>query len=118
MNIERLIHDAKSEVLRLRAQGYLAPARSELPVFGESLAAELKLGIYLMHQAGRISEYDAQLARKLAYVLCGGPVNVPCTAPEQYFLDLEREAFVSLCGEPRTLARMEHLLKRGKPLRN
>ena len=118
MNSDRLIHDAKAEVLRLAAAGYRPPVPPELPVFGETLGAELKLGIHLMRQAGYITEYEAHLARKLAYVLCGGDVTRPSTAPERYFLDLEREAFKSLCGEPKTLARMEHLLKKGKVLRN
>src|SRR5688572_976454 len=106
MNSDLLIHDAKAVVLQLAATGYRPPAPAELPVFGEPLGAELKLGIYLMHQAEHITEYEAHLARKLAYVLCGGDVTRPGTAPEQYFLDLEREAFKSLCGEQKTLARM------------
>jgi 3-hydroxyacyl-CoA dehydrogenase len=118
MNSDRLIHDAKAEVLRLATAGYRPPAPPELPVFGEALGAELKLGIYLMRQAGYITDYEAYIARKLAYVLCGGDVTRPSRAPEQYFLDLEREAFKSLCGEPKTMARMEHLLKKGKVLRN
>jgi len=118
MNVERVIPDAKAEVLRLAASGYRPPIPPELPVFGESLAAELKLGIYLMQQAGYITEYESHIARKLAFVICGGDVTRPSNASEQYFLDLEREAFKSLCGEPRTLARMEHLLKKGKVLRN
>ncbi len=118
MNPGRLIHDAKAVVKEMAATGYRAPIPAELPVFGETLAAELKLGVYLMRQAGHISDHEAHIARKLANVICGGDVTRPCTAPEQYFLDLEREAFKSLCGEPKTLARMEHLLKKGKVLRN
>ena len=118
MNSDRLIHDAKAVVLELAATGYRPPVPAELPVFGEPLGAQLKLGIYLMHQAGHITDYEAQIARKLANVICGGDVTRPSTAPEQYFLDLEREAFKSLCGEQKTLARMEHLLKKGKVLRN
>jgi 3-hydroxyacyl-CoA dehydrogenase len=118
MNSDRLINDAKAEVLRLSASGYRPPVQRNLPVYGETLGAELKLGIYLMQQSGHITEYEAHLARKLAYILCGGDVTRPSNAPEQYFLDLEREAFKSLCGEPKTLARIEHLLKRGKVLRN
>jgi 3-hydroxyacyl-CoA dehydrogenase len=118
MNSDRLIHDAKVEVLRLASTGYRPPVPVQLPVFGESLGAELKLGIYLMNQAGQITDYEAHLARKFAYVLCGGDVTRPSSAAAQYFLDLEREAFKSLCGEPKTLARMEHLLKKGKVLRN
>lgn len=118
MNSARLIQDAKAVVLELAATGYRPPVPAELPVFGEPLAAEIKLGIYLMRRAGHITDYEAHIARKLATVLCGGDVTRPCSAPEQYFLDLEREAFSSLCSEQRTLARMEHLLKKGKVLRN
>jgi 3-hydroxyacyl-CoA dehydrogenase len=118
MNSDRLIHDAKAVVLELAAVGYRPPTPAELPAFGEPLAAELKLGIYLMHQAGQITDYEAHLARKLSHVICGGDVTRQSSAPEQYFLDLEREAFKSLCGEQKTLARMEHLLKKGKVLRN
>jgi 3-hydroxyacyl-CoA dehydrogenase len=118
MNPQRLIHDARAVVLELAATGYRPPIRSELPVFGAPLSAELKLGIYLMHQAGHITEFETRIASKLADVICGGDVSRSSSAPEQYFLDLEREAFKSLCGEPKTLARMEHLLKKGKVLRN
>jgi 3-hydroxyacyl-CoA dehydrogenase len=118
MNPERVIHDAKAVVRELATTGYRPPTPTDLPVFGEPLAAEIKLGIYLMRQAGRITDYEAHIARKLAYVICGGNVTRQTNAPEQYFLDLEREAFKSLCGEPKTLARMEHLLKKGKVLRN
>jgi 3-hydroxyacyl-CoA dehydrogenase len=118
MNPERVIQDAKSVVLQLAGAGYRPPVPPELPVLGTSLGAELHLGIYLMMQAGHITEYDSHIARKLADVICGGNVTKVSMAPEQYFLDLEREAFISLCGDPRTLARMEHLLKKGKPLRN
>ena len=118
MNADRLIHDAKAVALELAATGYRPPVPAALPVFGDSLGAELKLGIYLMQKAGHITEYEGQIARKLAHVICGGDVTRPSTAPEQYFLDLEREAFKSLCGQQKTLARMEHLLKKGKVLRN
>ena len=118
MNSDRLIRDAKAVVLELAATGYRPPVPAELPVFGNSLEAELKLGIYLMQKAGYITEFESHIARKLASVICGGDVTRPSTAPEQYFLDLEREAFKSLCGEQKTRARMEHLLKKGKVLRN
>jgi 3-hydroxyacyl-CoA dehydrogenase len=118
MNPERVIHDAKAVVRALAATGYRPPAPADLPVFGTPLAAELNLGVHLMRQAGHITDYEAHIARKLAHVLCGGDVTRQSTAPEQYFLDLEREAFKSLCGEQKTLARMEHLLKKGKVLRN
>jgi 3-hydroxyacyl-CoA dehydrogenase len=118
MNPDRVIHDAKAVVRALAATGYHPPAPADLPVFGAPLAAELKLGVHLMRQAGHITDYEAHIARKLAHVLCGGDVTRQSRAPEQYFLDLEREAFKSLCGEQKTLARMEHLLKKGKVLRN
>jgi 3-hydroxyacyl-CoA dehydrogenase len=118
MNSDRLIHDAKLALLGLVRAGYHPPVPPQLPVFGESLTAELKLGIHLMLRAGHITEYESHIARKLAHVLCGGDVTQTSAAPEQYFLDLEREAFVSLCGEQKTLARMEHILKKGKALRN
>jgi 3-hydroxyacyl-CoA dehydrogenase len=118
MNPDRLIHDAKAVVLELAETGYRPPASSELPVFGQPLLAELRLGIYLMRKAGHITEYESHIARNLALVICGGEITRPSSAPEQYFLDLEREAFKSLCGERNTLARMEHLLKKGRVLRN
>jgi 3-hydroxyacyl-CoA dehydrogenase len=118
MNPDRLIHDAKALVMELAETGYRPPAAAELPVFGTSLSAEIKLGIYLMRRAGHITEYESHIARTLANVICGGDATRQSTAPEQYFLDLEREAFKSLCGEQKTLARMEHLLKKGKVLRN
>jgi len=118
VNTERLIHDAKNVLLEMVSTGYHPPVPPELPVLGQPASAELKLGIYLMQQSGHITAHEAEIARKLAHVICGGDISRPTTAPEQYFLDLEREAFVSLCGQPKTLARMEHLLKKGKVLRN
>ncbi len=118
MNSDRLIADAKTVVLQLAAAGYRPPPRKDIPVFGEPLGTELNQGIDGMLLAGQITDYESHIMRKLAAILAGGDVTHPSTAPEQYFLDLEREAFKSLCGEPRTLARMEHLLKKGKVLRN
>ncbi len=118
MNSDRLLHDAKNVVLELAGTGYHPPISKELPVLGSSALAELKLGIHLMQKSGHITDHEAEIARKLAFILCGGDSVQPTTATEQYFLDLEREAFVSLCGQPKTLARMEHLLKKGKVLRN
>lgn len=118
MNLEHLIHDAKTEVLALAAVGYRPPVPPQLPAFGDTVGVELKLGIYLMHEAGRITDHEEHIARKLVHVLTGGALTRQSQAPEQYFLDLEREAFLSLCGEPKTLARIEHLLKKGKVLRN
>ena len=93
-------------------------ADSAIPVGGDTVAAPLKLGVHLAHRAGRISDHDALIGRKLAYVLAGGNLPSPAVVSEQYVLDLEREAFLSLCGEVRTLERIAHTLKTGKPLRN
>ena len=71
-----------------------------------------------MHAAGYITEYEKLMSERLAYVICGGDLSAPTLGSEQYLLDLEREAFLSLCGERKTLERIEHMLKNGKPLRN
>src|SRR5262249_52952045 len=83
MNSERLIHDAKNVVLEMAATGFRPPIATDLPVLGESAAAELKLGIYLMRKAGHITAYESEIARKLVFILCGGDVTRPTTAPEQ-----------------------------------
>jgi 3-hydroxyacyl-CoA dehydrogenase len=119
MNQDRLLADAKETVLDLARQGYRqGTPRNDIVVPGEALYAQLKLGIHLMQRAGYASDYDAHVAGKLAYVISGGALNPPQPVSEQYLLDLEREAFLSLCGEPKTQQRMQHLLKTGKPLRN
>jgi len=119
MNQDHLIADAKQAVLELARGGYRPGApRTDIVPPGETLHAQLKLGIHLMHRAGYISDYDAHVAGKLAYVISGGALNPPQPVSEQYLLDLEREAFLSLCGEPKTQERIQYLLKTGKPLRN
>jgi len=118
MNAERLIADAKALALQL-APHYVAPTpRSDIPVAGEAGLALLKLGIYMARQGGFISEYDAVVGEKLANILSGGRLTGEQKVSEQYLLDLEREAFLSLCGQPKTQERMQHMLKTGKPLRN
>ena len=117
MNAERLIADAKALALQL-APGYVAPARAAIPVSGEAGLALLKMGIFMAREGAFISEYDAVVGEKLAYVLSGGRLTGDQTVSEQYLLDLEREAFLSLCGRPQTQQRMQHMLKTGKPLRN
>ncbi len=118
MNAERLIADGKAVALQLSPH-YAAPApRTDIPVAGEAGLALLKLGIYLARQGGFISEYDAVIGEKLAHVLCGGRVAAGENVSEQHLLDLEREAFLSLCGQVKTQERMQHMLKTGKPLRN
>jgi 3-hydroxyacyl-CoA dehydrogenase len=118
MNAERLIADAKSLALQL-VPHYVAPVpRTDIPVAGEAGLALLKVGIYMARQGAYISEYDAVIGEKLANVLSGGLLTGEQKVSEQYLLDLEREAFLSLCGQPKTQERMQHMLKTGKPLRN
>jgi len=119
MNRERLIADAKAKALERVREGYHPPApRTAIPVGGESVTAALKLGVHLAWRAGRASDHDALIGRKLAHIFGGGNVPHATTVTEQYLLDLEREAFMSLLGERKTLERIQHTLKTGKPLRN
>ncbi len=119
MNRERLMADAKATVLDRVRDGYRAPApRAAIPVGGEDTRAAIDLGIHLAWRGGRISDHDALIARKLARIMTGGDLPHSTTVTEQYLLDLEREAFLSLCGEARTLERIRHTLKTGKTLRN
>jgi 3-hydroxyacyl-CoA dehydrogenase len=119
MNRERLITDAKAKALERAREGYHAPApRTAIPVGGESVTAALSLGVHLAWRAGRASDHDALIGRKLAHIFGGGALPHATTVSEQYLLDLEREAFMSLLGERKTLERIQHTLKTGKPLRN
>lgn len=118
MNRDRLVADAKETALAMFRAGYHPPAPPQIRVLGEEMLAAAKLAIHQMLRGAYISEYDALVARKLAYVLAGGALSASQTVSEQYILDLEREAFVSLCGERNTQARIAHTLKTGKPLRN
>jgi 3-hydroxyacyl-CoA dehydrogenase len=119
MNRERLLADAKAYALERVQEGYQRPApRAAIPVGGETVLAALKLGIHLAWRAARISDHDAVVGRALANVLAGGALPHQTTVTEQYILDLEREAFLKLCGERKTLERIQHTLKTGKPLRN
>ncbi len=117
MNRERLIADAKTQVLA-RAAGYVPPQPPRVRAGGEGVLAALKLGVHLAWRAGRISDHDALIGRKLAGILSGGALATNGTVTEQQLLDLEREAFLSLCGERRTQERIAHTLKTGKTLRN
>jgi 3-hydroxyacyl-CoA dehydrogenase len=119
MNRERLMADAKAAALERVSEGYQRPAsRPPIVVGGEGILAALKLGIHLAWRGGRISDHDAVVGRALANVLAGGALPHQTTVSEQYLLDLEREAFLKLCGERKTLERIQHTLKTGKPLRN
>jgi 3-hydroxyacyl-CoA dehydrogenase len=126
MNRDRLVADAKQTALALTRGGWKPSASSwqdgaqttQIKVLGEGFLAAAKMAIHLMVRGGYASEYDAQVARKLANILAGGALSAPQMVSEQYVLDLEREAFVSLCGEKKTQERIAHTLKTGKPLRN
>jgi 3-hydroxyacyl-CoA dehydrogenase len=118
-NRERLMADAKARALERVREGYHKPApRTAIRVGGDSVSAALKLGVHLAWRAGRASDHDKLIGMKLAHIFGGGALPHPATVSEEYLLDLEREAFLSLLGEPRTLARIQHTLKTGKPLRN
>ena len=126
MNRDRLVADAKEVALSLVRNGYNPPAANwqegaqttQIKVLGEQFLAGAKLAIHMLLRGGYASEHDAHVARKLANILAGGALSAPQLVSEQYVLDLEREAFVSLCGEKKTQARIAHTLKTGKPLRN
>ncbi|HEY4364701.1 MAG TPA: 3-hydroxyacyl-CoA dehydrogenase NAD-binding domain-containing protein [Bryobacteraceae bacterium] len=117
MNPDLLIGDAKAFALEL-ARDYVAPPQARVKVGGEAGFAMLKLGIWSYRQGGYISDYDVVVLEKLAGVLSGGRLTGEQMVPEQYVLDLEREAFLSLCGNAKTQERIQHTLKTGKPLRN
>jgi 3-hydroxyacyl-CoA dehydrogenase len=119
MNGDRLIQDAKQEVLNLAASGFVAPVpREDILVLGESAQAAIKLALHMMKRGGFISDHDEVIGKKLANVMSGGNMNHRAYVSEQYLIDLEREAFVSLCGERKTQERIAAMLKTGKPLRN
>ena len=119
MNRERLLPDAKELARDLAAAGYAAPVpRTDIPAPGENFLATLKLGVHVMRAGDYISDHDVKVANKVAHVLCGGSITPGTLVSEQYLLDLEREAFLSLCGERKTQERIAFTLKTGKPLRN
>jgi 3-hydroxyacyl-CoA dehydrogenase len=119
INRDFLIHDAKRTVLDMVREDYRPPQpRRNIKVIGEKGLALLQMGLFYMREGGYISQYDEHVGKKLAYVFSGGNLPDGSEVTEQYILDLEREAFVSLCGEPKTQARMEYMLKTGRPLRN
>ncbi len=119
MNPEHQLGLAKQEVLNLVTEGYTAPSvKGTVYAAGRDVLASMRIEIYSMHAGGFISEYDAKIANKLAYVLCGGDLSAPTWMDEQYFLDLEREALLTLAGETKTQERVWHMLQNGKPLRN
>lgn len=118
MNRERLLLDAKAVAATLAEAGYRAPQPRTIPAPGASALAAMETGVFLMGEAGYASEHDQKVARWIAYILAGGRVTAGVPLSEQYLLDLEREAFLSLCGERKTQERIAYTLKTGKPLRN
>ena len=118
MNRDRVLADAKTVAIDRAKTGYRRPAPQAITVGGEGVESALKLGVHLAWRAGRISDHDALIGRTLAHVVSGGTLPHATAVSEAYLLDLEREAFLRLCGEPRTIERIQHTLKTGKPLRN
>jgi len=118
LNPEALLADAKGDVLAMVSTDYRPPLARPVPVPGSGGIAALKVAIHTMKMGGFLSEYDQHLGHKLAHIICGGEVPAGTELSEQQLLDLEREAFLSLCGEQRTMDRIMHMLEKGKPLRN
>src|SRR6266849_2898976 len=119
MNRERVLADAKARALKLVRAGYEPPQpRTDIPAPGENILAALKLGVHIMRQGEYITDHEVKIATKVAEVLCGGNVTSGTPVSEQYMLDLEREAFKSLCGEKKTQERIQFTLKTGRTLRN
>ena len=119
LNKDWLIGEAKAKVLRMVADHYRPrPQRTDIPAIGQSGLGMFRMILHQMREAGQISDHDRKIGTKLAHVLCGGDLSSLHYVSEQYIMDLEREAFLSLCGEPKSLERIKHTLKTGKPLRN
>ena len=119
LNLGRRIAEAKQAVIELHNEGYIMPVqRKDIKVLGRSALGTMLAGINGMHKGNYATDHDVTVAKKLAYVMCGGDLSEPAFVTEQYLLDLEREAFLSLTGEKKTLERIQSILKSGKPLRN
>jgi 3-hydroxyacyl-CoA dehydrogenase len=119
MNRFELLHVAKEQLIALHESGYRPPLRAiQIPVAGRGAIATLKMGMQNMLAGNYISEHDYLIGSKLAHVMCGGDMETGSLVDEQWFLDLEREAFIELLATEKTQARVEHMLKTGKPLRN
>ncbi|MEJ7560284.1 MAG: 3-hydroxyacyl-CoA dehydrogenase NAD-binding domain-containing protein [Pedobacter sp.] len=119
MNRSRLIADAKAKAIELAEAGYTKPVpRKDIKVLGKQGLGIVYAGANTMYSGHYISEHDKKISEKLGYVMCGGDLSSPTEVTEQYLLDLEREAFLSLCGERKTLERIQSIVTKGKPLRN
>jgi 3-hydroxyacyl-CoA dehydrogenase len=118
-NKKELIYDAKMSALSLYSRGYKAPLKEKnIKVLGKEILGSFLIGADSMYHSNYITKHEKLISEKLAYVIAGGDLSYPTLVSEQYLLDLEREAFLSLCGEKKTLERIEYMLKKGKPLRN
>lgn len=118
LNRDHLLAEAKKEVIHMANAGYKPPLPEKIYAAGRDALAALQVGIFMYKKSGYITEYESQIANRLANVMTGGDLSRPTWVDEQYILDLEREAFLALCGEEKTQQRMWHLLQTGKPLRN
>jgi 3-hydroxyacyl-CoA dehydrogenase len=118
MNRDQLIAESKREVLSMVAAGYFPPLPEKIYAAGRDSLAALRVAVYMMEEGGFITEHDHLIGSKLGYVMTGGELSQPAWVDEQYILDLEREVFLSLCGEKKTQERMWHMLQKGKALRN
>jgi 3-hydroxyacyl-CoA dehydrogenase len=118
MNRDLLLAEAKKEVMFLASTGYHPPLPAQIYASGRDALAALHVAIYMMKEGGYITEYESHIAKKLAHVMTGGEISSPAWVSEQYILDLEREAFVSLCGEAKTQERIWTFLQTGKRIRN
>jgi 3-hydroxyacyl-CoA dehydrogenase len=119
INIGRRIAEAKKAVINMSDEGYVMPVqRNDIKVLGRMGLGAMYAGINGMHKANYATDHDVTVAKKLAYVMCGGDLSEQTLVSEQYLLDLEREAFLSLTAEKKTLERIQSILKTGKPLRN
>jgi 3-hydroxyacyl-CoA dehydrogenase len=119
MNRDRVLHDAKQQAMAIADAGYRAPLPiTDIPAPGDSVLAALRLGVHMLREGEYATDHDVTVATHLATILCGGAVTSGVPVSEQYLLDLEREHFLSLCGERKTQERIAHTLKTGKPLRN
>ncbi len=118
MNRDHLLSEAKKEVLHMLDVGWHPPAPEKIYAGGRDILAALRSGLVMFAQGGYITEYETHIGQKMVYVMAGGELSKPAWVDEQYILDLEREAFMSLCGEEKTQERMYHMLEKGKPLRN
>jgi 3-hydroxyacyl-CoA dehydrogenase len=119
MNLDRRVKEARKSVIEFSDSGYVTPVqRNDIKVLGRGALGALYAGINGMWRANYATDHDVTVAKKLAYVMCGGDLSEFTYVTEQYLLDLEREAFLSLAGEKKTMERIQSVLKGGKPIRN